>query len=332
MGLIGIAEDDAVEVGLRGREAAYPLAVTAFRSLLRLQASYAGVVSAALRRADGFWDASEERCGEILHLCDGSREGFGQAVLEWLRFSYEHLRRQQKFLRTGRYASTDFGALQQELYDNPARMKQFYLMALLFSFVFSSNYIAFFQFFGREMLPRLKGCRAVCDVGCGHGVYLAQMLRAESAAFGTGMDISPASLEVSARLLGHHGIPPASYRLALGNLQDALPLDAATQDAATCFEVIEHLENPGHALRELRRVLRPGGTLCLSTAIRMESIDHLHLFRSPEEVRALTGEAGFRTDREECIPLTAEDPSDRAEWARLIDDPSVALGYVALLS
>jgi SAM-dependent methyltransferase len=36
-------------------------------------------------------------------------------------------------------------------------------------------------------------------------------------------------------------------------------------DAVTLIEVLEHLENPRHVLREVARMLRPGGTLMLTT-------------------------------------------------------------------
>ena len=42
-----------------------------------------------------------------------------------------------------------------------------------------------------------------------------------------------------------------------------LPLDDASIDRAICVGVLHHLEDPEAGLRELWRVLRPGGTLCL---------------------------------------------------------------------
>ena len=48
------------------------------------------------------------------------------------------------------------------------------------------------------------------------------------------------------------------------DLASALPFDDASFDYVTCIEGLEHLENPFQAMRELARVLRPGGTLVLS--------------------------------------------------------------------
>ena len=209
-------------------------------------------------------------------------------------------------------------------------MRDFYLIALMFSFRFSSNYVGFFVFFRQRMLPRVKRARSVCDVGCGHGVYLSQMLIAESGAEGVGVDISAASLEMTGRMLSFHGVETTRYRLCQGDVQVSLPVGDASQDAVTCFEVIEHLEHPGAAVAELRRALRRGGTLCMSTAIRMESVDHIHLFQTPAEVLQLVKDQGFTILEDQVIPLTTENLSDPAIYDRLVRDPKTPLGLVIL--
>ena len=315
---------------LEARAASAPLSVAAYRSLLELQPAYHAVVEAAGRRGDDLWADGEARCREILHLCDGDEARFRAAVREWVKFSYEFLAKQRTFLKVGHYAGGSFEEIKRDLYEDDAKMRDFYLIALLFSFLFSSNYVGFFAFFRREMLARLGGARTVCDVGCGHGVYLAQMLTAAPGATGIGVDISEASLATARRLLDFHDIPPGRRRFLAGDVQVRLDVEDASQDAVTCFEVIEHLEQPERALSELRRILKPGGTLCLSTAIRMESVDHIHLFQSPDEVRRLIEAGGFTRVADEVIPLTTEDLDEPGVRERLIADPRTALGYVTL--
>jgi hypothetical protein len=62
----------------------------------------------------------------------------------------------------------------------------------------------------------------------------------------------------------------------------------------------------------------------------MESIDHLHVFVAADQVRALLADAGLRVLADRCVPLTNQDASDPIELKRLIEDPGVSLGYVAL--
>jgi SAM-dependent methyltransferase len=49
------------------------------------------------------------------------------------------------------------------------------------------------------------------------------------------------------------------------DLNGVLPFGDATFDYVTCVEGIEHLENPFSCVREFARVLKPGGTLLITT-------------------------------------------------------------------
>lgn len=55
------------------------------------------------------------------------------------------------------------------------------------------------------------------------------------------------------------------YQRAIVDLNRPLPFGSASYDAVACIEGLEHLERPADALREFRRVLRPGGSLVLTT-------------------------------------------------------------------
>jgi 2-polyprenyl-3-methyl-5-hydroxy-6-metoxy-1,4-benzoquinol methylase len=46
---------------------------------------------------------------------------------------------------------------------------------------------------------------------------------------------------------------------------DRFPYEDASFDGITSIEVVEHLENPYHFLRECARILKPGGVLIVST-------------------------------------------------------------------
>lgn len=50
-----------------------------------------------------------------------------------------------------------------------------------------------------------------------------------------------------------------------GNLDERLPIDDESFDCVACVDGIEHLENPFHLIREFHRILRPGGTVVIST-------------------------------------------------------------------
>ena len=100
-------------------------------------------------------------------------------------------------------------------------------------------------------------CRGVvADVGCGGKQYAAEV--GKYAHRHLGLD-HPATL---------HG----TGAIDVFCTASALPLAVSSVDTVLCTEVLEHLEEPGHALAEIYRVLRPGGVAILTAPF----IWHLH--------------------------------------------------------
>ncbi|MER6527015.1 methyltransferase domain-containing protein [Streptomyces sp. NPDC001508] len=98
----------------------------------------------------------------------------------------------------------------------------------------------------------------VLDAGCGTGRALPP-LRAAVGPSGlvVGVDLTPAMLDEAVRA-GRN----ADGWLLLADVA-ALPLRSGVFDAAFAAGLIAHLPDPAENLRELARVVRPGGTLAL---------------------------------------------------------------------
>lgn len=104
----------------------------------------------------------------------------------------------------------------------------------------------------REALP---GEATILDAGCGTG----GLIRREAAKWPgwgwTGVDVDPLACSLARERTGARIVEAPLERLPFGD---------ATFDAVTCADVIYHLEDDLAALRELQRVLKPGGRLVLN--------------------------------------------------------------------
>ncbi|MGW7512219.1 class I SAM-dependent methyltransferase [Streptomyces massasporeus] len=122
----------------------------------------------------------------------------------------------------------------------------------------------------------------VLDAGCGTGRALPP-LRAAVGASGVvlGADLTPAMLWEAVRAGRDR-----DGRLLLADVA-ALPLRSRSLDAVFGAGLISHLGNPGENLRELARVVRPGGVLALFHPIGRAALAARHgRPLTPDDLRA----------------------------------------------
>jgi ubiquinone/menaquinone biosynthesis C-methylase UbiE len=93
----------------------------------------------------------------------------------------------------------------------------------------------------------------VLDVGCGQGIDLARYARAGANV--TGVDLTPRHVELARAHLAASGLPATVVQ---GDAE-RLPFDDDSFDRVSSNGVLHHTPDIEAALREIRRVLRPGG-------------------------------------------------------------------------
>ena len=110
------------------------------------------------------------------------------------------------------------------------------------------------------LLDVRKG-HSVMDVGCGPGYLLGKAARQASLAVGVDLDEGRLRSALDGSTRSRSARP--SIELAVGDGQ-RLPFADASFDRIICTETLEHVADARLALRELARVLRPGGRLAVS--------------------------------------------------------------------
>lgn len=108
----------------------------------------------------------------------------------------------------------------------------------------------------------LAGARVV-DVGCGGGLMAESM--AAAGAHVTGIDLEPSMIEV-ARLHAAAAFPGIDYRVE--SCAALAAREPGGFDAVCCMELLEHVPDPEALFGDLARLLRPGGSLVVSTISR----------------------------------------------------------------
>jgi ubiquinone/menaquinone biosynthesis C-methylase UbiE len=120
-------------------------------------------------------------------------------------------------------------------------------------------------------LADLRGNERILDVGCGNGMYLADLVRRQHRGTVTGMDLSPGMLSAARRR--------SAVSLLVGDAQ-RLPFDDASFDRVLGMHMLYHVPDRDLAISEMRRLLSPDGVVLVLT----NSCRHL------EEMNTLIGD------------------------------------------
>ena len=111
----------------------------------------------------------------------------------------------------------------------------------------------------------LEAGSSVLDMGCGEGrhtigLFVDQRINA------FGFDLSIKDLNIARERLKDFPIEEDNNSSCLFGVANIvrLPFLEGTYDAVICSEVLEHVDSPKESIKELIRVLKPGGILALS--------------------------------------------------------------------
>jgi ubiquinone/menaquinone biosynthesis C-methylase UbiE len=137
-----------------------------------------------------------------------------------------------------------------------------------------------------EYLPSVEG-QKILEVACGRGGF-ARLLASRGARM-FGADFSSTALQIAwGKTNGTRTQRKTPVELAQADAQN-LPYAQDSFDAIVSCETIEHLPDPGAALREMSRVVRSGGALFLTTPNYFNLMGLYNLYARARNRRATPG-------------------------------------------
>ncbi|HYM82810.1 MAG TPA: methyltransferase domain-containing protein, partial [Candidatus Dormibacteraeota bacterium] len=172
--------------------------------------------------------------------------------------------------------------------------------------------------------------RSLVDVGAGYGRLVDEYAGYDRIVL---VDASAVHVEVARERFG------ADPRISVMEADAAaIPLDDGSVDAVVCVRLLHHFEDPGPVVREIGRVLRPGGVAVLEVANKRNAkalarwllrrqawspfepgpatYKPFHHDHAPRDVERWLREAGMRIERRLTVslfrwrPLTDRVPAD----------------------
>jgi SAM-dependent methyltransferase len=179
--------------------------------------------------------------------------------------------------------------------------------------------------FGREAMSRLRlrpGQRAL-DIGCGSGpttIQLARLVAPDGEV--TGADIAPAMVAAAQRRAEAEGVTNA--RFVVEDVQTA-DWDGAIFDAAFSQFGVMFFSDPQLAFANVRRALRPGGTLTFTCW--QDLFSNEWMFIPGSAVMAVTGALPPMPGPDEPGPFSLAEPGraadvlERAGFSEIVVDP-----------
>jgi len=211
---------------------------------------------------------------------------FNDSINYYLKMIGDFNEEMLDFIRTNKYRNTSFNEVNQAMYNNPDVMVSHMHGLLLSQFLWQHHY-AVYQYF-KTTIQQFLPVESYLEIGAGHGLYFEAAMEkiGENCTF-EALDISESSLELTKSLIKSEKVV---YHLK--NVFDYTDEDEK-KDFITMGEVLEHVEDPLSLLNKIKSLIKPDGTIFITTPTNAPSMDHIYLFNTIQEIRDLIHQAGL---------------------------------------
>ena len=233
---------------------------------------------------------------ELAHLdryigfCTGRGLTINYLAECYLTIVGDTLREQIYFQKHKKYRYSSFDEVAKGVYFNDEYMS-FYMYGLALTSFLWPNHLSMFRFF-RDTLPKDRRGHYL-EIGPGHGYFLMTAMERSSYDNFTGVDISETSIAQTRALIEHLGKARKGYDLAC---MDFLQCDLKDKsfDAVVMGEVLEHVERPDLFLKQIARIAADDAYIFVTTCINAPAVDHIFLFKDPQQLEKLFADCGLR--------------------------------------
>ncbi|PGH12514.1 hypothetical protein AJ79_04258 [Helicocarpus griseus UAMH5409] len=116
------------------------------------------------------------------------------------------------------------------------------------------------------LLPHITATSKILDIGCGPGSISIDFARRAPQGHVTGIEYVPDPLTQARELASSQGVTNVEF--AVGDIH-ALAYPDDTFDIVHVHQVLQHIADPVQALREMRRVAKPGGIVAARESASM---------------------------------------------------------------
>ena len=184
------------------------------------------------------------------------------------------------------------------------------------------------------LLPSLLPHMNILDIGCGPGTITVDLATLVPEGYVTGLDSEGEVLEQARQIARERGVK--NVKFLMGNVY-ALDFPDDTFDVVHAHQVLQHVGDPIGALREMRRVTKPGGIVaarendfsCMTLYPEAEGLKiwkdlYMKVARASggepnagRQLHAWAKQAGFDWDDITCSASTwcYNTPAERAWWS-----------------
>jgi 2-polyprenyl-3-methyl-5-hydroxy-6-metoxy-1,4-benzoquinol methylase len=256
---------------------------------------------------DDYFNYAEDllqRIGPSIWLSDEDRGSSAQA---YNKMCLEMLGQEIKFKKTGKYPEISALQVKDQVYEqyNSMRMR---VIGLLLTYILWPNHYHMFRLYKEYLVG--KNIKTYLEIGAGHGLFLAEALKHNEEMTATIIDISQASIDVSAEILEGFGVNSAAVTMLCGDFLTS-DLHNDFYDFIVMGEVIEHVDDPLRFLQTAKGLLSSDGTIYMSTCANCPSVDHVYHFHDVEQIRALIQESGLAIELDDAV---ASKDVPRSSW------------------